>query len=169
MSKKERGTFSEHGITTAIDISDGLAADLAHICDASRLGVQLNADALPVIPEVIIIAKQAARDHQDLALFGGEDYELLFTVPARRAPALAQELFMATGVRTTAIGTLLADGSRTVVRQGKTLPLGSRGWDHLRTESLPEGFLDALKQFEEILQTSPQTDPCQRATPGVTE
>ena len=130
--------LAEHGITTAIDISDGLAADLAHVCTASHVGVQLEADALPVVPEVITVAKQAGRDPQDLALFGGEDYELLFTVPADRAPTLAQELFIATGVTATVIGTIRADGHKILVRQGETMPLVTRGWDHLRTESLPE-------------------------------
>lgn len=130
--------LSEHGITTAIDISDGLAADLAHVCAASHVGVQLDADALPLDPDVTTVAKQAGRDPQDLALFGGEDYELLFTVPADRAPTLAHELFGATGVTATAIGTISTDGHRTLVQQGRTTPLVTRGWDHLRAESLPE-------------------------------
>ncbi len=130
--------LSEHGITTAIDISDGLAADLAHICAASHVGVQLDADALPIDPDVTTVAKQVGRDPQNLALFGGEDYELLFTVPADRAPTLAQELFIATGVTATVIGTIRADGHKILVRQGETMPLVTRGWDHLRTESLPE-------------------------------
>jgi len=130
--------LSEHGITMAIDISDGLAADLAHICAASHVGVQLDADALPIDPDVTTVAKQVGRDPQNLALFGGEDYELLFTVPADRAPTLAQELFIATGVTATVIGTIRADGHKILVRQGETMPLVTRGWDHLRTESLPE-------------------------------
>jgi thiamine-monophosphate kinase len=130
--------LAEHDITTAIDISDGLAADLAHICAASHVGVQLDADALPIDPDVTTVAKQAGRDPQNLALFGGEDYELLFTVPADRAPTLAQELFIATGVTATVIGTIRADGHKTLVCQGRTMPLVTRGWDHLRTESLPE-------------------------------
>ena len=130
--------LAEHEITTAIDISDGLAADLAHICAASHVGVQLDADALPVDPAVTTVAGQAGRDPQDLALFGGEDYELLFTVPADRAPTLAQELFSATGVVATAIGTMNADGQSTLVRQGRTIPLVTRGWDHLRAEGVPE-------------------------------
>ncbi len=123
--------LAEHGVTTALDISDGLAADLTHICEASHVGARLDADALPIAPEVAIVARLAARDPQELALFGGEDYELLFTVPAERAPALAQELFAATGVTATPIGAIRADEHRTLIRQGKAGPLVARGWDHL--------------------------------------
>lgn len=124
--------LAEHGVTTAIDISDGLAADLTHLCEASAVGAQLNADMLPLCREVVTIAQQTAQNPQDLALFGGEDYELLFTVPADRAPVLAQELLSATGVMATAIGVIRADEHRTLLRQGTATPLVVRGWDHLR-------------------------------------
>src|SRR5437588_1898163 len=86
--------LAQHDVTTAIDVSDGLAADLSHICEASGVGAQIEAEALPIRPEVATIATLAGRDPQDLALFGGEDYELLFTVPADRADVLIHELFV---------------------------------------------------------------------------
>jgi thiamine-monophosphate kinase len=68
-----------------------------------------------------------------LALFGGEDYELVFTVPADRADVVAHELFVATGVKATAIGTVCEGSAMTLFRQGKPFPLRSTGWDHLRS------------------------------------
>jgi thiamine-monophosphate kinase len=125
--------LAQHGITTAMDISDGLAGDIAHICEASRVGVQLVAERLPILSEVATIAALAEQDAQDLALFGGEDYELLFTVPADRAQTLASELFEATGVAATAIGSIQADSAITLLRQGIAFPLAANGWDHLRS------------------------------------
>ncbi len=90
--------LAQHSVTTGIDVSDGLAADISHICEASGVGVQIEAEALPIRPEVVRIADLAGREPQDLALFGGEDYELVFTVPADHADMLARELFVATGV-----------------------------------------------------------------------
>ncbi len=79
-----------------------------------------------------MIATLAGQEPQDLALFGGEDYELLFTVPADRADVLAHELFITTGVGATAIGTICEGSALTLLHQGKQSPLQSTGWDHLR-------------------------------------
>lgn len=127
--------LAQHGVTTAIDISDGLAADIAHICEASSVGVTIESESLPIQPEVAMIATRAGRQPQDLALFGGEDYELLFTTPADRASFLAQELFMATGIKATAIGTISEGTDLTLLHQGKRSPLHPTGWDHLRSST----------------------------------
>ncbi len=66
----------ELGITTAIDTSDGLLADLRHICEASAVGAEINTGLLPVHPA---IARGFGERTQELVLSGGEDYELLFT------------------------------------------------------------------------------------------
>jgi thiamine-monophosphate kinase len=125
--------LAQHGITTAIDVSDGLAADIAHICEASGVGVQIEAESLPIQPEVVTLATLVGREPQDLALFGGEDYELVFTVPADRADVLTHELFVATGVNATAIGTICEGSAMTLFRQGKPSPLHPMGWNHLRS------------------------------------
>ncbi len=127
--------LAQHGVTTGIDVSDGLAADIAHICKASGVGVNIEAESLPIQPEVAMIATLAGRQPQDLALFGGEDYELLFTAPADRADVLAQELFIATGIEATAIGTMSKGTDLTLFRQGKSSPLHPTGWDHLRSSA----------------------------------
>lgn len=127
--------LAQHGVTTGIDVSDGLAADIAHICKASGVGVNIETESLPIQPEVAMIATLAGRQPQDLALFGGEDYELLFTAPADRADVLAQELLAATGIKATAIGTMSKGTDLTLFRQGKFSPLHPTGWDHLRSSA----------------------------------
>ena len=127
--------LAQHAVTTCIDVSDGLAADIAHICEASGVGVQIEAESLPIPPEVVTLATLAGRVPQDLALFGGEDYELVFTVPADRAEVLAHELFVATGVNATAIGTICEGSAMTLLRQGNPSPLRPTGWDHLRSSA----------------------------------
>ncbi len=120
-----------------MDVSDGLASDISHICDASGVGVDIEAESLPIEPEVVTIATLARREPQDLAIFGGEDYELLFTVPEDRADALSQELLHAKGVKATRIGKIREGSARTLFRQGTAIPLRSTGWDHLRLSFPP--------------------------------
>jgi thiamine-monophosphate kinase len=123
--------LARHNVTTGIDISDGLAADLSHICKTSGVGASIQAESLPILPEVVTIAKLAGREPQDLALYGGEDYELLFTVSADHADRIAHELFAATGVKVTAIGSIDQGNALILIHEGKPSPLLSAGWDHL--------------------------------------
>jgi thiamine-monophosphate kinase len=75
--------------SAAIDISDGLSADLNHICVASGVGACLIENAIPVHP---LLKKYLSEQAVDLALRGGDDYELCFTVPARLLEPLMNEL-----------------------------------------------------------------------------
>ncbi|WP_058514304.1 thiamine-phosphate kinase [Legionella santicrucis] len=74
--------------TAAIDISDGLGADLNHICVASGVGACLNEDAIPTHS---LLKKYLHGKAVDLALTGGDDYELCFTVPENKLPSLMNE------------------------------------------------------------------------------
>jgi thiamine-monophosphate kinase len=125
--------LARHNIITGIDVSDGLVGDLLHICEASAVSMCIEADALPIQPEVISIAQLTGRDPLELALFGGEDYELLFTAPADRAPILVDALFTATGVTATIIGNVAKGSGLTLIRNGTISPLQAGGWDHLRS------------------------------------
>ena len=75
--------LKETGVTPSamIDISDGLSSELLHICKASGCGVQIYDDRIPIADETIKVAREFQLEPLVAALHGGEDYELLFTVP----------------------------------------------------------------------------------------
>jgi thiamine-monophosphate kinase len=118
-------TLREKGSATSmIDLSDGLSTDLAHISDESRVGAEIEAEAIPRAR----VGKPAREVDLDLALHGGEDYELLFTAPAgKRIPA------QIAGVAVTCIGRI-TPGRRIVIRnvKGMGYELVARGWEHFR-------------------------------------
>lgn len=91
--------------TAAIDLSDGLSGDLRHICEASRVGAEIDLDALPISPACSAYAESRRLCPPELALTGGEDYELLFTAPPTRQTALERQA-RTRGVQITRIGTI---------------------------------------------------------------
>ena len=117
----EAPVLARNGATAMIDVSDGLARDLARLCEASGVGVRLDPAAVPAHP--------AAAEGE--ALGGGEDYELLATMPSAGAVAdAAGELADVFATPLTAIGTITTEGLQTVDDSGKTHPLEPSGWDH---------------------------------------
>jgi thiamine-monophosphate kinase len=78
--------------TAMIDISDGLSSDLAHLCRSSRVGASIDASRIPVDPPVINLCGRRALDPLLLALHGGEDFELLFTIRPRDIGWLPREV-----------------------------------------------------------------------------
>jgi thiamine-monophosphate kinase len=120
--------------SAAIDISDGFSTDLAHICEESRVGAIIQSEAIPIHPAAQRIAQVKRRSPSvggialDLALHGGEDYELLFTAPRKkRIPAHIG------GVTMTRIGEVVRGRKVKVVQQGKEVELKPRGWEHFRS------------------------------------
>jgi thiamine-monophosphate kinase len=91
--------------SSAIDLSDGLSGDLRHICEDSHVGVELNLGAFPLSPACRAYAAARKLDPVDLALTGGEDYELLFTVSPRQRRQLEQSA-IEQGFSITCIGTI---------------------------------------------------------------
>jgi thiamine-monophosphate kinase len=84
--------LSEHRLaTSAIDVSDGLSGDLRHICLESEVGVEVDQSALPLSNQLRTYARVRAADAVDLALQGGEDYELLFTISPRNRQKLQEQ------------------------------------------------------------------------------
>lgn len=114
-----------------IDVSDGFAADLGHICDASGVGARVDAARLPLIDPAGL---PADFDPLELALGGGEDYELCFTIVPERAEKAAAEVEARTGTAVSLVGEVTdkVDG-RVVVVGGSPRPLVATGWDHLRS------------------------------------
>ncbi len=113
---------------SAIDISDGLLADLGHICKASGLAATLYSDKLPLsdVLQTVVARQQALR----YALTGGDDYELCFTAPAEQRTALARYARQF-DVPITEIGQLAA-GQGVVCLDGESKPLvfESSGYQH---------------------------------------
>ena len=113
----------EKGLASAmIDISDGLSTDLAHICEESVVGAELQAEAVPVAT----IGKPAHKVDPHFALHGGEDYELLFTTPrGKRVPARIA------GVKITRIGHITRGKQVFLMNQkGMGYELVPQGWEH---------------------------------------
>jgi thiamine-monophosphate kinase len=117
-----------------IDVSDGVAGDLAHICERSGVSARLEAGRLPVHPENRALAKTAQGNEWHYALQGGEDYELLITAPPGRAERLAQRITAETATPVTIIGEILPPDqpSELVLPDGRKMPLGGLGWDHFK-------------------------------------
>jgi len=120
--------------TAAIDVSDGLVADLRHVCAVSRLSAVIEARSVPLSPAARVAI---GGDPQRLAtaLTGGDDYEILFTAPPAAAVRIA-ELARSSGVPITPIGRMTApsevDQPRVLVLDDRGQPMGfaSEGWTH---------------------------------------
>ncbi len=108
-----------------IDISDGLASEVHHICERSGCGALLQASALPVDLETRATADQFADDVDTYALYGGEDYELLFALPEKELERLEPESYVVVGKCTKP-----DDGIHITMPEGETLPLKASGFTH---------------------------------------
>ena len=112
-----------------IDISDGLLADLGHVCRASRVGAEIEVDALPV-SDALIAAFDIATRHE-LQAAGGDDYELCFTAPKTARPAV-HDAMDACDVPATRIGRITADAGDILLRDaaGAAWSLPRAGYVH---------------------------------------
>ncbi len=121
--------------SAAIDVSDGFARDLGRLCDASRCGAAIWEERLP------LVSLEAARDASplELGLYGGEDYELLFTVPRSR---LSQVPRVIGGVALHRIGEIRPGrGLALVGRGGVAVSIEARGYDHFHEPASAEATL----------------------------
>ena len=115
--------------TSLIDLSDGLSSDLAHVCRESGVGARVEAASLPVDP-LLVQAGVGGNEALRLALDGGEDFELLFTVGPRQASRLPREV---NGVPVTRVGEVTAErGKVRLVREGRARLLRPGGFEHFR-------------------------------------
>jgi thiamine-monophosphate kinase len=112
-----------------IDLSDGLSTDLPRLCEASGVGARIEAAEIPS-PKRPLTASEKPFDGLALALNGGDDYELLFTVnenDVHRIPRFLQQTPL------TEIGRITRERRIVMVQQdGTTKPLLPRGWDPFR-------------------------------------
>lgn len=113
-----------------LDLSDGLATDLAHICAASRKGAVVDAGLLPAPEDLADVAGELGRDPLEWMISGGEDYQLLFTAPAEHDQTLAHEVHEQTGTPVRRIGRIVA-GSGVVLRTGSgNRRIDFQGFEH---------------------------------------
>jgi thiamine-monophosphate kinase len=129
LAKPRRG--APNGVASAMmDLSDGLSTDLARLCAASGVGATIYVDRLPTVPVPEALARHGF-EAGELALHGGEDYELLFTVPRRRALLMPKSI---SGIPLTCIGEITrSKGLVLVEKTGRAHPLETKGWDHFRS------------------------------------
>ncbi len=113
--------------SAALDVSDGLVADLNHICEASDLGAVIDVENLPLSPAVLAINDLALV--RNWALSGGDDYELCFTVPPEKMPELA--MLIAQGkINASVIGKMIAGSGVHCELDGEMFELASAGYQH---------------------------------------
>jgi thiamine-monophosphate kinase len=117
--------------TSAIDISDGLSGDLRHISEESHVGVELDLGALPLSPACRAYAASRSLDPVNLALTGGEDYELLFTISSRQRTRLERSA-VERGFSLTCIGTIhpLRFGIQALSPNGRRHRLLNTSYEH---------------------------------------
>jgi thiamine-monophosphate kinase len=118
--------------SAAIDLSDGLSGDLRHLCEESRVGAEVELDKIPISPACRAYARTISVSPIQLALTGGEDYELLFTASPRNCDTIERQA-RTRGYRMTRIGTIRPQrfGIR-ITSDGRTRPMPVTSYEHFR-------------------------------------
>ena len=111
--------------TAMIDISDGLSSDLLHICKQSNTGCRIFEERLPIDYQTVVMAETFHMNVTTVALNGGEDYELLFTVPL----SLHEKVSALPGVHLVGHITKPEEGCYLVTRDGQEMELKAQGWN----------------------------------------
>lgn len=117
--------------TSMIDISDGLSSELLHLCKNSSVGCNLFEEKLPLDPQFIATCEEFTIDSTTLAINGGEDYELLFTIKLEDFDKIKGNPHL------TVIGHMTpeSEGMHLVTRANTKIELKARGWNALQTET----------------------------------
>ena len=110
--------------TSMIDISDGLSSEILHLCEQGQVGCHLYEDKIPLDPTVISTSEEFKMDSTMIALSGGEDYELLFTIAQKEFPKIKGNPNL------TVLGHITEKeaGAHLISRNGSKIPLKAQGW-----------------------------------------
>ncbi len=116
--------------TSMIDISDGLSSEILHICKNSKVGCNVYEDKIPLDPQVISTCEEFNLDSTTIALSGGEDYELLFTIKQEDFPKVKANPHLSI------IGHMTheKEGVHLISRASTKIPLVARGWNALKNK-----------------------------------
>lgn len=116
--------------TAMIDISDGLSSEIMHLCNQSGVGCNLYEDKIPLDPQLINVTEEFNIDSTTVAINGGEDYELLFTIKMEDFDKIkGNPNFSIIGHMTQQ-----SEGIHLITRANTKIPLKARGWDALKEE-----------------------------------
>ena len=113
-----------------MDISDGLATDLAHICTASNLAAQVDARMLPLSATIKKAGEHLDYDPQQWALSGGEDYELLYTVAPGAGEGLARRVKEELGLKAHCLGRMVSGEGVYLMEDGTSRQISYQGYEH---------------------------------------
>lgn len=131
----EAAIIAQSGMATAmLDVSDGLSGDIGHICEQSNVGVRVWTDCLPISPEARLVAEAMEQPAWQLALEGGDDYGLCFTVRREAADDLRARIERETGTLVYEIGEIVPaeHGQHCVLPDNRDIPLHSTAWQHFK-------------------------------------
>ena len=127
----EGQTLAAAGATAMLDLSDGLSLDLFRLCEESDVGARIQVADVPLAHGLEELASAIAADPLELALHGGEDYELLCTIARQAVRHAGTRLEERYGTTLTVIGEIVEGGGVVAVRaDGSEQPLEPKGWDH---------------------------------------
>jgi thiamine-monophosphate kinase len=114
-----------------IDISDGLSSEALHLCKASKVGCSIYEEKVPLDSQTKAFAEELSINPLVAALNGGEDYELLFTVPLASFDVLKKEFDI------TIIGHITpeSEGANLITTGGSVIPLQAQGWNPLMNKA----------------------------------
>jgi thiamine-monophosphate kinase len=127
-----RWLLQERAAHACIDVSDGLASEAWHLSRESGVRLDLDLDAVPLAPGLEAVARALGRRPLDLALDGGEDYELLFTVPPRALRLVEEKMAHYTGCAPKRIGSVSRGRGVRAREGGRVQALPDGGYEHFR-------------------------------------
>ncbi len=117
--------------TSMIDISDGLAIDIYRLCDAGGVGAIIDSASIPIAEDTISLSKKLDVDPLDWSLYGGDDYELLFTCNSKDADFLIVDVEKSIGLKLYKIGYITQEKEIFLLEKRSKKMLSKRGYDHI--------------------------------------